>query len=456
MSRANYLPFSGILVATFVNMLMQTLVAAILPQIVRDIGGESLYGWVFSSFLLISTITIPLFAKLADQYGYKRWFLIGMVLFLIGTFLCGAAASMTLFLIGRTIQGIGVGAIGPVTIALISHLFPMESRGGAMALYAATQIIANVSAPLIGRLVADVWSWSYAFYMVIPFGILSCILIMIFLPQIKLQQSTEHKQKFDWLGALLLGGTIAAFIQGCTIWGKSDVLTVCAMFLLSVIMGIIFVLQQHKHENPVLPTRLMKITNIRLANSSAFLIGFFMYGLIAILPLYSSVHAAGGNEALQGKILVPLMLGFGLGAILSGRLVKKVSFKTLATIGWTLIVIACGGLVFFSLNNIINLTTFGIVLLVGWGIGTLIPTFLLPAQNAAPDSDQAVVGGFVQLSRNSGGAIGIPILTMILSLPSSFLGDFNRYSIVFGLLGICAVVGLIIGTKFTPAANKSV
>jgi EmrB/QacA subfamily drug resistance transporter len=456
MSKSNYLPFSGILVATFVNMLMQTLVAAILPQIAQDIGGESLYGWVFSSFLLISTITIPLFAKLADQYGYKQWFLIGMGLFLIGTFLCGIATSMPLFLLGRTIQGIGVGAIGPVTIALISHLFSIENRGGAMALYAATQIIANVSAPLIGGLVAQSWSWSYAFYMVIPFGILSCILIMVFLPQIKVQQGTEHKQKFDWLGALLLGGTIAVFIQGCTIWGKSDSRTVYAMFLLSLVMGIIFVLQQRKHENPVLPTKLIKITNIRLANSSAFLIGFLMYGLIVILPLYSSVNATGGNEALQGKLLVPLMLGFGLGAILSGRLVKKVSFKMLATIGWTFILIACGGLVFFSLYNIINLATFGMVLLVGWGIGALIPTFLLPAQNAAPVSDQAVVGGFVQLSRNSGGAIGIPILTTILTRPSSFFGGLNGYSFIFALFGICAVVGLFIGTKFTATAKKSV
>ncbi|MXQ54938.1 MFS transporter [Shimazuella alba] len=454
MNKSNYLAFTGVLMATFVNMLMQTLVAAILPQIVQDIGGEALYGWVFSSFLLISTITIPLFAKLADQYGYKQWFLIGMVLFLVGAFVCGIASSMPLFLTGRIIQGIGVGAIGPVTIALISHLFSIEDRGRAMALYAITQIGANISAPLMGGWMAQTWGWSYAFYVAIPFGILSSLLIILFLPQIEVQQCVEHKHKFDWLGALLLGGTIALFIQGCTMWGKSYSQLMYATFLFSLMMGIIFVLQQRKHENPVIPTKLIKITNIRLANASAFLIGFLMYGLIVILPLYSSVNKGDRISILQDKLLVSLMLGFGLGAILSSWLIKKVSFKILAMIGWFLILIACGGLTFISLHNIMNLVTFGLILLAGWGIGTLIPTFLLPAQNAAPASDQAVVGGIVQLSRNSGGAVGIPILTTILTLPNPFFGGSNGYSFVFFLLGLCTVVGFCIGTQFTTTKKK--
>jgi MFS family permease len=176
-SKSSFVPFLGVLFATATNMLMQTAVATILPQIIADFGGGQLYGWVFSIFLLASTVTIPLFSKLADAYGYKKFFVIGMTVFLVGSLLCGLSDCMPALIAARLVQGLGAEALGPVTIALISHLFVPEERGKAMGIYAATQLLANVAGPVVGGVAAQSFGWEWAFYMGIPFGLISIYLI---------------------------------------------------------------------------------------------------------------------------------------------------------------------------------------------------------------------------------------------------------------------------------------
>ncbi|MBA4493893.1 MFS transporter [Paenactinomyces guangxiensis] len=160
----------------------------------------------------MSTITIPLFAKLADLYGYKLFFNLGMSVFLIGSFLCGLAPSLSFLVMARLIQGVGAGALGPVTVALISTLFPIESRGKALSAFAAIQLFSNLLGPIAGGIVFASFGCSSVFYMVISFGLLSLITIQ-FARMHRDQTKPTSLKNIDYWGALLLGTAIALFIQ---------------------------------------------------------------------------------------------------------------------------------------------------------------------------------------------------------------------------------------------------
>ncbi|WP_408010002.1 MFS transporter [Pseudalkalibacillus sp. A8] len=445
------IPFIGILFATATNMLMQTVVATILPQITDDLGGESLYGWAFSIFLLASTITIPLFSKLADSYGYKKFFILGMTIFLIGSLLCGLSSSMLFFIMARMIQGLGVGALGPVTIALIATLFSIEDRGKAMGMYAAIQLLSNVLGPILGGMVAQRFGWNWAFYIVIPFRVLSILFIYRFTdPPTAFNRSLKY---FDWIGAFILGASIAMMIQAWTRLGETgfDSITL-TLFIASILLLLFFVFQEKKHEDPVISPDLIRIRNVQLANISAFLVGILMYRAIAILPLYAN-HVLGSGAVNSGKLLIPLMAGMGLGVIISGRIIKRFSYKSISVVGWIMSCISLAALSVMSMIQEFNFISYIFIFLLGFGLGILLPTFLLPAQNAVSESKQAVVGAMVQLSRNSGGAIGIPILTGLLAI-SDGSGRSGGYWFVFMFLTASTVIGLILGLQYKGSIKE--
>lgn len=437
------------------NTLMQTLVAAIAHQVAAELGGEALYSWVFSIYLLASTVTIPFFSKIADSYGYKNIFMIGMSVFLVGTLLCGLAASMPLLIIARLIQGLGAGALGPVTIAMIGYMYTLEERGRVMGIFAATQLLSNIAGPLIGGAVAQSYSWNWTFFMVIPFGLASMLLIYG-MQQDKSRGSFSLKQ-MDVLGAILLGSAVAIIVQAMTRIGQfgMDGLTV-AMSGVSIALLIWFVFQERKHPDPVLPPRLIRIPNVRLANMSAFLVGLFMYGSIAILPMYAAAMLGGGTLN-SGKVLIPLMVGMGVGVIASGMLMKKLSYRTIAQFGWLL---SCTSLITLGLMSLANtftgwsMTAIGFA---GFGAGVLLPTFLLPAQNAVSRNEQAVVGGLVQLSRNLGGAVGIPVLTIIPAMTGAVHAASGAgYGMVFLFLAAVTVIGWLVGMQYKGSVREEV
>ncbi len=440
---------TGILFGAAANTIMQTVVATILPQVVSQLGSSHLYGWVFSGYLLMSTITIPLFAKLADLYGYKLFFTVGMIVFLAGSLLCGLAPSLHFLVMARLVQGVGAGVLGPVSIALISILFPVENRGKALSAFAAIQFFSNLAGPIAGGFVAASFGWPFAFFMVIPLGLLSLIIIQFSHGQAdrKPDDSTSLKN-IDYWGALLLGFSIALFIQTWAIFEKSGWTMETALFLVgSALLLLWFVFQEGRHPAPILPPALVKITNVKLANWSALLTGVLMHGAIAILPLYAAV-VFNGSSTDSAQFILPLVLGLSGGIMLSGQTIQKFSYKRLARFGW---LIAAGSLAFMSVIVFSGWPAFFNYLfafLTGFGIGSLVPTFLLPAQNAVSERFQATIGGMIQLSRNIGGAVGIPLLTSIIGISSVWGTELTSYGVVFVVLSILSIAGFFVGSQF--------
>ncbi|SDL83747.1 Major Facilitator Superfamily protein [Dendrosporobacter quercicolus] len=439
--------FTGVLLGVTAYMIMQTLVATILPAISAELGDSHLYSWVFSGYLLMSTITIPLFSKLADLYGYKSFFLIGMSLFLVASLLCGFATSLAFLVAARLVQGIGAGMLAPVTMALISILFPlMKERAKAMSIFAAVQMLSNVLGPIIGSLVAAALGWSAAFLIVIPFCLLSFTIIGF--SRFGATVKPGHTiQQIDYLGAFLLGGAIAIFIQTWTIFEQSGwTMTTTLLLVISIAMGLVFHRQGKRHPDPILPQDMLRLPAISLSSLSALLSGTLSYGAIFILPLFS-VAVFGNNHTKGSYFLLPCTLGLSIGAMTSGFMLQKLSCKSLSQMSWCLAAAGFSGLGVVCLFALPVSFAYLFAISIGFGIGSLMPTFVLPAQNAAGENQQATVSGLIQLSRNLGGAIGIPLLTSMLATVGGSQDELFRYGIVFFTLSLLSAAGFGVGSK---------
>ena len=439
--------FTGVLLGVTAHMIMQTLVATILPGISAELGNSHLYSWVFSGYLLMSTITIPLFSKFADLYGYKLFFLIGLSLFLLASLLCGLATSFVFLVGARLVQGIGAGMIAPVTMALISILFPLtQERAKAMSIFAAVQMLSNVLGPVIGSFVAAALGWSAAFFMVIPLCILS--FTIIYYSQFGSTETRDRTiQQVDYAGALLLGGAIAIFIQTWSIFEQSGwTMTTTLLLVSSVVMAIIFHWQEKRHPDPILSQDMLRLPQISLSSLSAFLAGTLNYGAIFILPLFS-VAIFANDHTKSSYVLLPFTLGLSIGAITSGLMLQKISCKSLAQMSWCFAVAGFSGLgvvCFFALPIVLSYIS---AISIGFGLGNLMPTFLLPAQNAVGKNQQATVSGLIQLSRNLGGAIGIPLLTSMLATTGGLQAEIIHYGIVFFILSLLSCLGFGVASK---------
>jgi multidrug resistance protein len=253
-----WIGFSGILVGMSASALMQTLVATSLPVIERDLGGMHLYSWVFGGYMLASTITIPLFARLADIFGRRILYVNGSLVFLLGSTLVGLSQSMGQLVVFRVIQGIGAGAVAPAALASIGDLFGENERGKIFGIIGAVQVLANLIGPPLGGWVTDTFSWRWGFYLVLPPGALAITLAMLG-PQDKDTSTDWRTLQIDWLGAILIGSGLCLGLIGFQWIGLgSDQLVYGIMFCLGAIVLLTFAAGWEKKQSaPVIPIALL-------------------------------------------------------------------------------------------------------------------------------------------------------------------------------------------------------
>lgn len=444
--------FAGILLGMVSSIIMQTILATVLPGVVKDLGGAYLYSWVFSGYLIASTITIPIFAKLADLYGRKRFYLGGMVVFLAGSALSGTTNSMEHLVIYRVLQGLGAGALAPAAIAMISDLFPIKDRGKMMGVLAIVQVLANVAGPLVGGLIADNLGWQWAFWANIPMGILAIVLVAVGFADTANGSRQTNLGQVDFIGGFLLGVAIVMLIQGFKMAETRGLIHAQTglILLLAAFVFVGFLWQEKKHSDPVVSPDLIAAKNVKVSLVSTFLLGAMMYGAIVVLPIYGRVIL--GETAMQGgKLLLPLALGLGLGGILSGKLAQKFSYAKLVVCGWAVVTAGFSMLAISSRLELIYYPLAGMVFVAGLGLGVIFPTLLLSGQNAVAENQRAVVGGLVQISRNLGGAIGIPAFTRFITPTGGQVIGANgpdAYLALFLLLSIGSAVGFVLGLGF--------
>jgi EmrB/QacA subfamily drug resistance transporter len=313
--------YAGLMVTLLLAALDQTIVSTALPRIVSDLGGLSSYSWVFTAYMLATTVTVPLYGKLGDKYGRRPLFLGSIAIFLAGSALCGLAQNMTELVGFRAVQGLGAGGLFPLTLATVGEIVPPRDRGRYQGLIGAVFAAASIVGPSVGGFIVDNTSWRWVFYVNLPVGGLALVVILLTMPKV----AARREHSIDWLGAAVLGGGTAALLLGLVWggrqypWGSAPVVgAIAAAVMLLALFGLI----ERRVREPILPFDLLRNPTVSASVACMTLVGMAMFGTIAFVPLF--VEGVIGTLATSsGVVLTPLMLGAVGMSMVSGQWVSR-------------------------------------------------------------------------------------------------------------------------------------
>ncbi len=417
----------------------QTIVSTALPTIVGDLGGVSHLSWVVTSYLLASTISTPLYGKLGDMYGRKRIFQFSIVIFLTGSALAGASQSMTELVLLRALQGLGAGGLMVGAQAIIGDLVPPRDRGRYMGLMGSVFAFASVVGPLLGGFFVDALSWRWVFYVNLPVG---AVALAVTSSRLHLPPRERSTHRVDYLGAGLLAGGATSLIL-LTTWGGNQYAwnskTIVGLGVAGVVMLVLFVFQERRAAEPVIPLRLFRSGPFSVVSGVAFLVGLAMFGALTFLPLFLQI-VDGASPTGSGLLMLPLMAGLLTASIISGRLITKIGrYKVFPVAGAA---IMTGGMYLLSLLGVdtTRATSSVFMLVIGVGIGTVMPVLVLVAQNSAPPRDIGAATSTATFFRSIGGSVGVAVFGAIFAsrlgteiaklVPKGALGSFDSRALL--------------------------
>ena len=399
------LTVAALLLGMFMGAMEATVVGTAMPTVVADLGGIALYGWVGASYMLASTITVPLYGKLADVVGRKPVLLFGTAVFLVGSLASGLSPSIEWMIAARTLQGLGAGAMQPMALTIVGDIFTLKERGRVQAAFGAVWGLSGALGPLLGGLIVEHLSWPWVFWINLPFGIAS----MIVLPIAYQEKATARKGgAIDWLGALTISvASILLLVGAERTW---PAITIPAGLLL---MGV-FVFVERRASSPILPLGLLMRPNVAVAALSSLVLGGAMMGAVLFTPLWAQgVRGASPTEA--GSVIATMLVGWPVASAVANRLVLRFGFRTPVWVG-SLFIAAGLGVHFLSIASGWSLWAVrGGMLLFGCGMGLTVTAQLLAVQVGAAQHERGVATSTGLFARSMGGALGAGALGAILS-----------------------------------------
>lgn len=412
----------GLMIAMMLAMLDNMIVSTALPRIVSEFGGVNHFTWVVTAYVLGTTVSTPIWGKLGDLYGRKAIFLTSVVIFLIGSALCGMSGSALLggsgngmveLIAFRAVQGLGAGGLMVGVMAIIGDLVPPRERGRYQGMIAGIMAIAMVAGPLVGGFITDNLSWRWAFYVNLPLGGLALLVLAtrMHLPKYR----TEHK--IDWLGAALLSVGITAIVL-VTTWGGNEYAwaspQIFGLAVLALVSLVAFGLVERRVAEPILPLGLFANRNFALISMIGFLLGFAMFGAMNFLPLYQQT-VQGASATNSGLLLLPLMFGMLVVSLVVGRTITKTGrYRMFPIVGG--VVMAAGMALLSQLEvDTGKLASSLYMLVLGAGMGFLMQTSMLIAQNSVEQKDLGAASGAATFFRSIGGSFGISLFGAIFA-----------------------------------------
>jgi EmrB/QacA subfamily drug resistance transporter len=397
----------GLMLAMLVAAMDTTIVGTALPTIGGELGNFSLYPWVFSGYLLTATTTVPLWGRLADLYGRKLVLFAGIAIFVGASVLCGVAHSMLALVLFRALQGVGAGCLQPVTATLIGDLFPMRQRARLQGLFAGMWALAAVSGPLLGAVLVSTLGWRWIFFVNVPIGVASALMLWSFSDRVRGQ-----KVSIDYLGAILLTAGIGVLLLGFGSGGTGSHVQ-WPLLGLAAITLVAFVYVEKRAPSPTVPLRFLVDPVIGPALLLAVLGGILFFGLTSYVPLYVQA-GLGGSPTSAGATLSPLMIGWPLASVISGRLLMRLGYQRLVMTGTVMVLVGTGLLaVPPPLTPLVwvGMSTF----VIGAGLGTLLTPLLIVLQSMVEWGDRGAVTALNQFARTIGGAIGVALMGILLA-----------------------------------------
>ncbi|MEU8260150.1 MDR family MFS transporter [Micromonospora sp. NPDC048999] len=412
----------GLMIAMMLAMLDNMIVSTALPRIVLEFGQAGHFTWVFTAYVLGTTVSTPIWGKLGDLYGRKAVFLISVVIFLIGSALCGMSGSslfggvdngMLELIAFRAVQGLGAGGLMVGVMAIIGDLVPPRERGRYQGMIAGIMAIAMVAGPLVGGFITDHLSWRWAFYVNLPLG--GAALLVLATTMRLPKYRTEHK--IDWLGAALLSVGITAIVL-VTTWGGKEYDWVSPQILglsaLGVAALVAFGFVERRAAEPILPLKLFANRNFALISVIGFLLGFGMFGAMSFLPLYQQT-VQGASATNSGLLLLPLMFGMLVVSLVVGRTITKTGrYRIFPIVGGVVMTVGMGLLTRLDLGTSKTESSLYMIVL-GVGMGFLMQTSMLIAQNSVEQKDLGAASGAATFFRSIGGSFGVSLAGAIFA-----------------------------------------
>jgi EmrB/QacA subfamily drug resistance transporter len=445
---------SGLMLGMFLAALDQTIVATALPTIAGDFHRSDLYSWVVTAYLLTSTASTPLYGKAGDLYGRKRVFQFAIVLFLIGSAMCGASQNMYELIAFRGLQGLGAGGLISLVLAIIGDVIPPRQRGRYQGYFAATFGVASVVGPLLGGFLVDQLNWRWVFYVNLPLGVIALIVTNRVL---RLPFRTRHAQ-IDWWGSLLFVSSIAGLVLGISTGGHDYAWTSWQMGVMLggfLVLGTGFVIREHYATEPLLPLRLFKGDVFSVASLMAFIVGAAMFGVLSFIPQFMQL-VRGDSATKSGLLLLPMLVGLMGASITAGKRVSKTGhYRAFPIIGTATVTIGLILLTTIHINMNYWQLAAGLFVL-GAGIGMFMQVLVLATQNSVPISDLGVATSANTFFRSLGGAIGAAAFGALLTnrltheLPAKLAAA--HATLATNAHGVNGLVGAPDSLKLLPAA----
>jgi EmrB/QacA subfamily drug resistance transporter len=407
------LVFAGLMLVLFLAALDQTIVATALPTIVGDLGGLNHISWVVTAYLLAQTVVTPLYGKLGDQYGRKIVLQSALVIFLLGSALCGLSKSLDELIAFRALQGLGGGGLLVSAQAAIGDVVPPRERGRYTGLFGAVFGVASVAGPLLGGFLTSDLSWRWIFYVNLPLGVLAMFVLAATLPAAA--ERVHHT--IDYLGTALLGAGLSAIVLGASLGGTSFAWgsgVIIGLGVAGVVLLATFLVSERRAREPVLPPRLLGNRVFVVTSAVGFVVGFSLFGAITYLPLFLQV-VKGASPTGSGLQLVPLVGGLLITSILSGQVISRTGrYKAFPIAGTA--VLTVGLYLLSTLDSTSSVARiFVFMFVVGLGLGMVMQVLVLAVQNAVDYSDLGVATSGATLFRSIGGSLGTATLGAIFS-----------------------------------------
>ncbi|MFG3180512.1 MDR family MFS transporter [Streptomyces nigra] len=415
----------ALLLGMLLAALDQTIVSTALPTIVSDLGGLEHLSWVVTAYLLASTAATPLWGKLGDQYGRKRLYQIAIVIFLVGSALCGMAQDMTQLIAFRALQGLGGGGLIVLSMAIVGDIVPPRERGRYQGLFGAVFGATSVLGPLLGGVFTEHLSWRWVFYVNLPVGAVALIVIALVLHIPR--RSTKHV--IDYLGTVLIAavatGLVLVASLGGTTWGWGSA-QIVALAVASVVLAFVFVAVERRAAEPVLPLKLFRVRTFTLSAVISFIVGFAMFGAMTYLPTFLQV-VQGISPTLSGVHMLPMVAGMLLSSTGSGQIVSRTGRWKVFPIAGTGVT-AVGLLLLHQLDAGISTALMSVYFFVfGLGLGLVMQVLVLIVQNAVPYEDLGVATSGATFFRSIGASFGVAIFgTVFASRLDDLLVDAFR------------------------------
>jgi EmrB/QacA subfamily drug resistance transporter len=414
-ARAKVAVMGAVMLTLFLSALDQTIVGTALPRIVTELNGTSLYTWVVTAYLLSSTITVPIYGKLSDVYGRKWPLMAGVALFLAGSLLSGLSQDMSQLVAARALQGLGAGATFPISIAIIGDLFSARERGKYQGLFGAVFGLSFLIGPYTGGWITENISWHWVFFVNLPLGLLSLLVLGAVLPSVGGHRASLRD--LDYFGIAVFTAGMVPLLLGLTNKGEptssgvlpswTDIRVGGEMLLGAVLLGV-FLINERYAKHPIIPLRMFKNRDFSISMAAGFLFGIAMFGAVIFLPrFYQTVR--GVSASASGYYIWPLLVGLIGSSVGSGQLISRLGRYKWIMVGAGVVLVIGAFLMTHLQASTPDWQLWTWMLLFGMGIGPSMAALTVIVQNSVPREQMGAGTGTLVFMRQIGGSVGLAV-----------------------------------------------